>query len=64
LSLDNIYIISDNDGPGVNGAIKLAELLGVHGSHVLIPPEPFKDIRELAEHNKDQAIKWLKENIK
>lgn len=58
-----IYVIADNDSPGIKGANQLSELLELSQHHIIYPMGG-KDIRDsVKNHGKEQIQKWLKEQI-
>jgi DNA primase len=58
-----VYIMADNDKPGITGAMVLAKYIGISEDHVLIPK--MKDIREQTdEYGEEQTKCWINERIK
>ncbi len=57
-----LFIISDNDAPGIKGSIQLAELLGLKGTRILLPET--KDVRGMKEEKGfEYTQQWLEASI-
>lgn len=54
------YVFFDNDTTGIEMAKKVSDL---YMCTEIFTPEPYKDFDEFYVHNKEEAIKWIKEII-
>jgi hypothetical protein len=64
LSGSSVYVVADNDVPGIDGAIKLTEFLGLNRDRVLVPPK-HKDIREMKDKiGREETIGWITSQLK